>query len=92
MLKKAAVSPTAAVIVDAVVPKIPERQFLPQGNTLLSIYGPWLFNACQTVEPAFLRGRCQAFAALCRIVCTRCGQPYEQLYVSSFYQTLFLVF
>jgi hypothetical protein len=64
------------------------REFLPRGNTLLSIYGPWLFDICRLNVPKLLTTKAECYAVLCRLFCIRFDQPFERSFLSIFYIAL----
>ncbi|KAI9207404.1 uncharacterized protein BJ171DRAFT_494756 [Polychytrium aggregatum] len=62
---------------------------VPDGNTLLHMFGSWLFEATTKQQSEFNKGKAIAFEILCRIVC----QPqrrnlFLQLYLDRFYHCL----
>ena len=67
-----------------------ERRYLPQGDTLLKVFGPWLFDCCMSSEndAHSVAARVLAYGALCRIFSTRCSQAYDHVFLCSFYQLL----
>ena len=69
---------------------VADRSLLPHGDTLLKVYGAWLFDACMSSEnhPEAVSARVLAYGALCRVFCTRCSQPYDDVFLCSFYQLL----
>ena len=73
------------------ISSVPDRHLLPQGNTLMTIFGPWLIEACNSTDITFLDGRASAYEALCHIFCTRCAHSYEEMFLSAFYQVLYQI-
>lgn len=68
------------------------RQLLPQGNTLLRIFGSWLF-ACSSGDAAgSFSTRSAALAALCRLFCSRTEEPLHTESVHDFFQLVHNVF
>ncbi|KAI9320406.1 hypothetical protein BX666DRAFT_2017636 [Dichotomocladium elegans] len=64
----------------------------PSGNTILHIFGTYLFDACSTApqaEPESQRGCAEAFASLCKIFCRPQHQrPFLRTYIERFYAAL----
>ncbi|KAF7730162.1 hypothetical protein EC973_002770 [Apophysomyces ossiformis] len=62
------------------------------GNTLLHMFGNYLFDACSTAALADVesqRGCAEAFGALCKIFCRpQRGQPFLRTYIERFYGAL----
>ena len=62
----------------------------PEGNTILHMFGPWLFEASAKSDSRFEEGRAIALGALCRIFCTRQRlRPFLPKYLERFYATVF---
>eukprot|EP01103_Thecamoeba_quadrilineata_P017024 TRINITY_DN5886_c0_g2_i1.p1 TRINITY_DN5886_c0_g2~~TRINITY_DN5886_c0_g2_i1.p1 ORF type:complete len:347 (+),score=61.88 TRINITY_DN5886_c0_g2_i1:29-1069(+) len=59
-----------------------------EGNTLLHVYGHWLFEAVQNDKQAFEEGTALALKILCNIFTSRPLTPYLPVYLSSFYSCL----
>eukprot|EP01100_Stratorugosa_tubuloviscum_P015429 TRINITY_DN8902_c0_g1_i1.p1 TRINITY_DN8902_c0_g1~~TRINITY_DN8902_c0_g1_i1.p1 ORF type:complete len:1255 (+),score=606.97 TRINITY_DN8902_c0_g1_i1:98-3862(+) len=60
----------------------------PDGNTVLHIYGQWLFEAMQLDRLGFEEGTALAVKIMCNIVCTRNRSKYLAVYLSSFYSSM----
>ena len=59
-----------------------------RGDTILDIFGSWLFNAaCKVAGNGFERGRAEALGALARIASRRGGHPTEK-YLPQIYHCL----
>ncbi|KAG0179411.1 phosphatidylinositol-3,5-bisphosphate 5-phosphatase [Apophysomyces sp. BC1021] len=68
------------------------RKFAADGNTLLHMFGTYLFDACSTAALADVesqRGCAEAFGSLCKIFCRpQRGQPFLRTYIERFYGAL----
>ncbi|KAL0082446.1 hypothetical protein F4703DRAFT_1739402 [Phycomyces blakesleeanus] len=66
----------------------------PDGNTLLHMFGTWLFDVCSKTsqnDPESHRGFAEAFATLCKIFCRpQPRQPFLRTYTERFYAALCL--
>jgi hypothetical protein len=62
--------------------------YAPDTNTVLDLFGPWLFEAVTRDAPAFNEGKAVAYAALCRIYCRKGGRPTTARNLSLFYHAL----
>ncbi|KAG2228010.1 hypothetical protein INT45_012034 [Circinella minor] len=64
----------------------------PDGNTILHIFGSYLFDACSTAPSASMesqRGCASAFATLCKIFCRpQRSTPFLRTYIERFYAAL----
>ncbi|KAI9033672.1 hypothetical protein CLU79DRAFT_724841 [Phycomyces nitens] len=69
-------------------------QMPPSGNTLLNMFGTWLFDVCSKTsqnDPESHRGFAEAFATLCKIFCRpQPRQPFLRTYTERFYAALCL--
>lgn len=70
-MKQAGARTRSPSVMSSYAPLIAPPPALQCSNTLLSVFGPWLFEAASIKDPAFTQGRASAFSALCRIVCRR---------------------
>ncbi|CAG8555493.1 1092_t:CDS:10, partial [Cetraspora pellucida] len=64
---------------------------IPDGNTILRMFGPWLFQACMMSRPdaGTQLGRAAAFGILCRIFCLpQKREKFLHNYVTQFYFAL----
>ncbi|CAG8567296.1 5681_t:CDS:10 [Gigaspora rosea] len=64
---------------------------IPDGNTLLNMFGPWLFQACMMnrPDPGTQNGRAVAFGVLCKIFCLpQKREKFLRNYVTQFYLAL----
>ena len=53
-----------------------DSQVPPEANSILKIFGAWLFDAAVNDTPMFEMGRAQALGALSRIFCDRTNRRY----------------
>ena len=64
----------------------------PDGNTILHIFGSYLFDACSTAPSANMesqRGCASAFATLCKVFCRpQRSTPFLRTYIERFYAAL----
>ncbi|KAI9254631.1 hypothetical protein BDA99DRAFT_574375 [Phascolomyces articulosus] len=64
----------------------------PDGNTILHIFGTYLFDACSTAPSANTeshRGCASAFASLCKVFCRpQRSTPFLRTYIERFYAAL----
>ncbi|KAI9496808.1 hypothetical protein BDB00DRAFT_869033 [Zychaea mexicana] len=64
----------------------------PDGNTILHIFGTWLFDASSTAPSADVnsqRGCAAAFASLCKVFCRpQRSTPFLRTYIERFYAAL----
>lgn len=61
----------------------------PDGNTILDLYGRWLFDTCVMDGAEFSEGRAEAFGILCRIFSQQQKrQPFNRIYLERFYALL----
>jgi len=60
----------------------------PDGNTILHIFGAWLFNAVRLDRPGFEEGTALAIKIMCSIFCTRFTTKFLSVYLASFYGCL----
>ncbi|KAM3589848.1 hypothetical protein VKS41_000701 [Umbelopsis sp. WA50703] len=64
----------------------------PDGNTLLHIFGGWLFDACFSapqLSTEYQQGRAEAYGILCRIFSKpQRREPFLRLYIERFYAAL----
>lgn len=64
---------------------------IPDGNTILHMFGPWLFQACtmKRHEAGYQSGRAEAFGILCRIFCLpQRREKFSRKYITQFYFAL----
>ncbi|CAG8459818.1 2057_t:CDS:10 [Ambispora leptoticha] len=64
---------------------------IPDGNTLLHMFGKWLFEACaiKNCDPDMQQGRATAYGILCKIFCsTERRQKFLRNYITQFYRAL----
>ncbi|CAG8500511.1 8579_t:CDS:10 [Ambispora gerdemannii] len=64
---------------------------IPDGNTLLNMFGKWLFEACaiNNSDPDIQQGRATAYGILCKIFCsTERRQKFLRNYITQFYRAL----
>ncbi|RIB28963.1 hypothetical protein C2G38_2028136 [Gigaspora rosea] len=64
---------------------------IPDGNTLLNMFGPWFFQACMMKfpDPGTQNGRAVAFGVLCKIFCLpQKREKFLRNYVTQFYLAL----
>lgn len=62
---------------------------LPDGNTILHLFGQWLFDAVSEAHPDYVDGRAQAFGVLCRILCKpQHRSSFLPVYLYQFYWAL----
>jgi hypothetical protein len=64
------------------------RTHPPEGNTLIHIFGEWLFEAALRSDEAFVDGRCVAVGALCKVFCHRWVLPIETQSLTAFYEVI----
>nr|CAG8510797.1 3940_t:CDS:10 [Entrophospora candida] len=63
----------------------------PDGNTILNMFGRWLFQACsiKSTDLGFEKGRAEAYGILCRIFCIpQCREKFLRTYITQFYYVL----
>lgn len=65
-----------------------KRVLPPDGNTILHIFGQWLFEALQLDRPGFDEGTALAIKILCNILCTRNTSKFLPVYLGSFYSSM----
>ncbi|KAJ3343028.1 hypothetical protein HDU93_000198 [Gonapodya sp. JEL0774] len=71
---------------DRATSKIPT---CPDGNTLLGMFGAWLFKAARREEPEYEAGRADALAILCRIFCRpQRRAPFLRVHLELFYSAI----
>lgn len=63
-----------------------ESGSLPPQLSLMNIFGPRLFEACN-LDSKYIKGKAHAYASLCRLVC-RFHPPYPQPILTHFYNTI----
>ncbi|KAJ3060966.1 hypothetical protein HK102_009301, partial [Quaeritorhiza haematococci] len=62
---------------------------VPDGNTLLNMFGEWLFEACTKPAPEFEDGKYRAYAILCGIFSQpQRRNPFLRTYLERFYTAL----
>lgn len=68
------------------------KKKMPGTNTIMHIYGRWLFNAANRKSPDCVEGRAQAYAVLCRIIVrAQIGGnagPINHIYLHQLYSAL----
>eukprot|EP01028_Stygiella_incarcerata_P005320 TRINITY_DN22551_c0_g1_i1.p1 TRINITY_DN22551_c0_g1~~TRINITY_DN22551_c0_g1_i1.p1 ORF type:complete len:1510 (-),score=387.32 TRINITY_DN22551_c0_g1_i1:105-4634(-) len=64
------------------------RTHPPEGNTLIQIFGDWLFESALRSDEAFVDGRCVAVGALCKVFCHRWVRPLESQSLTAFYEVI----
>ena len=64
----------------------PNSPLPPDGNTILSIFGDFLFRAIHSYQPGFERGKEEALASLCSLFASRADTVFKKFYLNSFYQ------
>lgn len=73
-------------------PSAVELAALPDGNTILHMFGAYLFDACSTAPEAdaeLQRGCAEAFSILCKIFCRpQRPRPFLRTYIERFYAAL----
>lgn len=52
---------------------------------LLNVFGAWLFEACALPDMPFIKGKADAYGALCRLVCMRHVNPLPVQVLRHFY-------
>jgi hypothetical protein len=60
----------------------------PRPLVLLNVVGPWLFEACQLTD-IYLRGKAEAYAALCRLLLAPHPRPLPQRLLAHMYALLY---
>jgi len=60
----------------------------PSGNTILHVFGQWLFQAVQLHRPSFDEGTAIAVRVMCNVFITRHTTEYLSIYLASFYSAL----
>eukprot|EP01080_Neovahlkampfia_damariscottae_P002079 gene2079-1951_t len=60
----------------------------PDCNTILDIFSAWLFEAVNTRDANYNEGRAIAYSSLCQMYCRRSGKPYQEFYLSLFYNAI----
>jgi len=74
--------------VDDIV-SIPMERFFPSGNTLLDLFGKWLFEAASRTGSEFAEGRAQSLGVLCRIFSKMQNREcFKMEYIHKFYAAL----
>ncbi|PKY12404.1 hypothetical protein RhiirB3_494759 [Rhizophagus irregularis] len=66
---------------------------IPDGNTILHMFGSWLFQACSInrTDLGAKQGRAEAYGILCRIFCLpQRREKFLRNYVTQFYQALII--
>jgi hypothetical protein len=58
------------------------------GNTVLEVYGEWLFDAATTLKMGYEEGRAIAVGTLCRIFCMPQSKRFSRENLQRFYQAL----
>ncbi|KAJ3009267.1 hypothetical protein HKX48_008074 [Thoreauomyces humboldtii] len=67
-------------------PLLHEVPGVPDGNTILHMFGGWLFEATIKTAPEFADGKAEALGILCRIFCQPQRRiPFERTYLERFY-------
>ncbi|KAI8914720.1 hypothetical protein DFJ77DRAFT_31173 [Powellomyces hirtus] len=62
---------------------------VPDGNTLLHMFGGWLYEATTKVPLEFADGKAEALGILCRIFCQpQRRQPFQTTYLERFYTAI----
>ncbi|RIA84468.1 hypothetical protein C1645_832213 [Glomus cerebriforme] len=64
---------------------------IPDGNTILNMFGSWLFQACSInrTDSGAKQGRAEAYGILCRIFCLpQRREKFLRNYVTQFYRAL----
>ncbi|CAG8721583.1 1054_t:CDS:2, partial [Acaulospora morrowiae] len=64
---------------------------IPDGNTILHMFGPWLFQACtiNLNDSGYQIGRAESFGILCRIFCLpQKREKFSRDYITQFYFAL----
>ncbi|KAJ3431286.1 hypothetical protein M0812_02964 [Anaeramoeba flamelloides] len=69
--------------------KLPNR---PDGNTILKIFGKWLFEAVSKNTADCYEGTAVAFSILSMIFSTHFQNPFEQNYLTQFYSSIIFAF
>ncbi|KAJ3433697.1 hypothetical protein M0812_22662 [Anaeramoeba flamelloides] len=68
---------------------LPDR---PDGNTIMKIFGKWLFEAVSKNRVDFEEGVAIAFSILCSVFSTHYKKPFMDNYLSQFYSSIILAF
>eukprot|EP01094_Clydonella_sp_ATCC50884_P025433 TRINITY_DN6675_c0_g1_i2.p1 TRINITY_DN6675_c0_g1~~TRINITY_DN6675_c0_g1_i2.p1 ORF type:complete len:1132 (+),score=283.51 TRINITY_DN6675_c0_g1_i2:142-3537(+) len=58
----------------------------PDGNTILNIFGGWLFRAIHQYQEGFESGKEEALSSLCSLFSARSQDEFSDFYLASFYQ------
>lgn len=70
--------------------KRPKQPYATDGNTILTLFGAWFFEAVNRKVAVFNEGRAVAYAALCRIFCRKGGRPFTAANLARFYSAILL--
>ncbi|KAI9348773.1 hypothetical protein DFJ73DRAFT_428613 [Zopfochytrium polystomum] len=75
---------------DGDLPPAPAPIIRPDGNSILTLFGPWLFQASGRHSPEFEDGKAEAVATLCRIFSLpqRPSHSFTRTNLASFYTVL----
>eukprot|EP01119_Soliformovum_irregulare_P013034 TRINITY_DN3433_c0_g4_i1.p1 TRINITY_DN3433_c0_g4~~TRINITY_DN3433_c0_g4_i1.p1 ORF type:complete len:1246 (+),score=344.03 TRINITY_DN3433_c0_g4_i1:113-3850(+) len=60
----------------------------PDGNTILHIFGAWLFEAIKLNRPSFDEGTALAIEILCKIFKAKIHTKFEPIYLASYYSCI----
>lgn len=64
-------------------------EYRPDSNTILFLFGKWLFSSVNMQKPECIDGRAQAFGVLCRVFCRyQKYHPIKPIYLHQFYTSL----
>ncbi|KAJ5068671.1 hypothetical protein M0811_02614 [Anaeramoeba ignava] len=64
----------------------------PNGNSILQIFGEWLFEAVSLNRPSFAEGTECAYTILCEIFMSIQQKPFQEIYLSRFYRAIISAF
>ncbi|KAJ5072634.1 hypothetical protein M0811_01649 [Anaeramoeba ignava] len=64
----------------------------PDGNSILRVFGNWLFEAISMTDLSFSDGISVAYSSLCQIFTSHQKNPLEDVYLSKFYEGIIRIF
>ncbi|KAJ3442917.1 hypothetical protein M0812_12669 [Anaeramoeba flamelloides] len=64
----------------------------PDGNSILKMFGKWIFEAVEKNRSSFEKGTAVAYKILCNIFCAHQKRPFLDDYINEFFMSIILAF
>eukprot|EP01130_Rhizamoeba_saxonica_P017356 TRINITY_DN8389_c0_g1_i1.p1 TRINITY_DN8389_c0_g1~~TRINITY_DN8389_c0_g1_i1.p1 ORF type:complete len:1133 (-),score=210.29 TRINITY_DN8389_c0_g1_i1:54-3452(-) len=78
------------LLLNIYIPYHPEGKHAPDGNTILNLLGPFLFESTNKLRPGFERGVAECLMALLKIFTVKCDTEFKQIYLACLYRGIIM--